>query len=274
MLPVSNVPARVESALFKLPPATTPLSTDKRCTPVTIQAVARRRREVGHLHKPASTALSRQPELMSETGHRHRTSGWRRQILHQSRVQVTPEHQSAFDTPSTGLASTECRRTRQNRKLFDRKPLTRTGVPRQHIIRASTQLQTDIVKMMSEAQADSQVMRSGPLNKKTTPHIDVARECFIHLQTHNAMTIVRSPSGNFFTVPRCTKESPNTPRNDNRALAIGTPVIHKGHSFRQLSVHKALACPEGQICKVLHKKQLGYSFEPIEERSAQGIFTS
>ena len=36
----------------------------------------------------------------------------------------------------------------------------------------------------------------------------------------------------------------------------------KGHSFRQLSVQKALACPEGQICEVLHKPQLGYSFEP------------
>ena len=78
----------------------------------------------------------------------------------------------------------------------------------------------------------------------------------------------------FFTVPRCTEESPNTQRNDNRALAIWTPVIHKGHSFRQLSVHKALACPEGQICKVLHEAQLGYSFKPIEERSAQGILTS
>ena len=137
---------------------------------------------------------------MSETGHRHRTSGWRRQILHHSRVQVTREHQIAFDTPSTGLAPTECRRTRQNRKLFDRKPLTRTGAPKQHNIRASTQFQTDIVKMMSEAQADSQVMRSAPLNKKTTPHTDVARECFIHLQTHNAMTIVRSPSGHPFSL--------------------------------------------------------------------------
>ena len=88
------------------------------------------------------------------------------------------------------------------------------------------------------------------------------------------MTIVRLPSGHpSFTVPRCTKESPNTQRNDNRSLAIGTPVIHKGHSFRQRSVHKALACPEGQICKVLHETQLGYSFEPFEERSAQGIFT-
>ena len=39
----------------------------------------------------------------------------------------------------------------------------------------------------------------------------------------------------------------------------------KGHSFRQLSVQKALACPEGQICEVLHKPQLGYSFEPTSD---------
>ena len=49
--------------------------------------------------------VSRQPEaLVSETGHCHRTSGWRRQILHNSRVQVTPEHQSALGNPSSGLA--------------------------------------------------------------------------------------------------------------------------------------------------------------------------
>ena len=48
--------------------------------------------------------------------------------------------------------------------------------------------------------------------------------------------------------------------------------VAKTHNamFRQLSVHKALVCPEVQICKVLHKAKLGYSFEPIEERSRQG----
>ena len=82
---------------------------------------------------------------------------------------------------------------------------------------------------MSEAQADSQVMRSVSLSKKTTPHTDLA---------------LADPQ-----------------RHDNRALAIGTPVIHKGHSFRQL---------EGQICKVLHKVQLGIPSSQLRSAVRRG----
>ena len=74
--------------------------------------------------------------------------------------------------------------------------------------------------MMSEAQADTEVMRSAPLNNKTTLHTDVARECLDPQRNDNRALAIGTRF--ILTAPQCSKESPNT----NAMTIMRTPPGH------------------------------------------------
>ena len=71
--------------------------------------------------------------------------------------------------------------------------------------------------------------RALALKNKTTPHTDVARECFIHVQEpqrndNPALAIIGTPVT--LTVPRFSKESPNIKLSYLRSAFIFRPSHH------------------------------------------------